>query len=134
MIVLDEQLLGRNLEHEIAKWYSGKVLFITDLRPNSVIKDEAMPELLRRQIQPTFVAINEKDFWHKIVVDKRYGVICFAWPDSRVREIPPSLRLLLRRSEFNTKAKRMGKVIRVADEKINYYTLVDRQIKTIGKS
>jgi hypothetical protein len=67
-------------------------------------------------------------------VDKRYGVICFAWPDSRVREIPPSLRLLLRRSEFNTKAKRMGKVIRVADEKINYYTLVDRQIKTIGKS
>jgi hypothetical protein len=134
MIVLDEQLLGRNLEHEIAKWYSGKVLFITDLRPNSVIKDEAMPELLRRQIQPTFVTINEKDFWHKIVVDKRYGVICFAWPDSRVREIPPSLRLLLRRSEFNTKAKRMGKVIRVADEKINYYTLVDRQIKTIGKS
>jgi hypothetical protein len=132
MIVLDEQLLGRNLEYEIAKWYRGKVLFITDLRPHSVIKDEAMPELLRRQIQPTFVTINEKDFWHKIVVDKRYGVICFAWPDSRVREIPPSLRLLLRRSEFNTKAKRMGKVIRVADEKINYYTLMDRQIKTIG--
>jgi hypothetical protein len=131
MIVLDEQLLGRNLEHAIAKWYRGKVLFITDLRPDSVIKDEAMPELLRKQIQPTFVTINEKDFWHKIVVDNRYGVICFAWPDSRVREIPPSLRVLLRRSEFNTKAKRMGKVIRVADEKINYYTLIDRQIRTI---
>jgi hypothetical protein len=133
MIVLDEQLMGRQLEQEIAKWYRGKVLFVTDLRPNSIIKDEAMPELLRQQIQPTFVTINEKDFWHKIVVDNRYCVICFAWPDSRVREIPPSLRLLLRRSEFNTKAKRMGKVIRVADEKINYYTLVDRQIKTIGK-
>lgn len=81
MSVLDGQLLGRNLEHEIAKWH---------------------------------------------------GVICLAGPDSRVREIPPSLRLLLCRSEFNTKAKRMGKVIRVADEKINYYTLMDRQIKTMG--
>jgi len=41
MIVLDEQLLGRNLEREIAKWYRGKVLFVTDLRLNSVIKDDA---------------------------------------------------------------------------------------------
>jgi len=131
MIVLDEQLLGRNLEREIAKWYRGKVLFIIDLRPNSVVKDDAIPELLRRKIQPTFVTINESDFWQKVTVDNRYCVICFAWPDSRVREIPPSLRLLLRRPEFNTKAKRMGHVIRVADEKINYYTFYDKQVKTI---
>jgi len=57
MIVLDEQLLGRNLEREIAKWYRGKVLFVTDLR--------------------------------------------------------------------------MGKVIRVADEKTTYYTFYDRQIKIV---
>ncbi len=131
MIVLDEQLLGRDLEREIAKWYRGKVWFITDLRPQSVIKDEAIPELLRKQNQPTFVTINESDFWHKIVVDRRYCVACFAWSDARVREIPSALRLLLRRSEFNTKTKRMGKVIRVADEKINYYSLADRQMKTI---
>ncbi|MDZ7292907.1 MAG: hypothetical protein ONB44_22365 [candidate division KSB1 bacterium] len=131
MIVLDEQLLGRNLEREIAKWYRGRVLFITDLRPNSVIKDDAIPELLHRQTQPTFVTINERDFWHKVVVDNRYCVICFAWPDSRVREIPPSLRFLLRRLEFNTKAKRMGKVIRVADEKTTYYTFTDRQVRTL---
>jgi hypothetical protein len=131
MIVLDEQLLGRDLEREIAKWYRGKVMFITDLRPNSVIKDEALPELLRRQIHPTFVTINEKDFWHKIAVDKRYCVICFAWPDSRVREIPSSLRSLVRRPDLNTKAKRMGKVIRVADEKTTYYTFNDRQVRTL---
>lgn len=71
MIILDEQLLGRNLENEIAKWYRGKVRFVTDLRPKSVIKDDALPELLRRQIQPTFITINEKDFWHKISVDIR---------------------------------------------------------------
>lgn len=63
MIVLDEQLLCRDIEHEIARWYGGKVLFITDLRPNTIIKDDAIPGLLRQQIQPAFVTINEKDFW-----------------------------------------------------------------------
>jgi len=77
------------------------------------------------------VTINEKDFWHKISVDNRYGVICFAWPDSRVREIPPVLRWLLQKHEFKTKARRMGKVIRVADEKATYYTFYDRQIKMV---
>ena len=43
MIVLDEQLLGANLEQAIGKWYQGNVCFITDLRPNSIIKDEAIP-------------------------------------------------------------------------------------------
>jgi hypothetical protein len=46
VIVLDEQLLGANLEQAIGKWYQGNVCFITDLRPNSIIKDEAIPMLL----------------------------------------------------------------------------------------
>lgn len=47
MIVLDEQLLGRQLEQAIAAWYRGSVVFITDLRPNTVIKDDGIPVLLR---------------------------------------------------------------------------------------
>jgi hypothetical protein len=39
MLVLDEQLLGRNLEAALGRWYRGPVRFITDLRPGSVIKD-----------------------------------------------------------------------------------------------
>jgi len=39
MIVLDEQLLGRELDATLAQWYRGPVLFITDLRPGTVIKD-----------------------------------------------------------------------------------------------
>ncbi len=62
MIVLDEQLLGRNLEVEIARWYRGAVCFITDLRPNTVIKDDAIPQLLQQANQPTFVTINVNDF------------------------------------------------------------------------
>ncbi|MBI4639564.1 MAG: hypothetical protein HY731_02655 [Candidatus Tectomicrobia bacterium] len=131
MIVLDEQLLGRNIELEIAKWYRGAVRFIIDLRPNSVIKDEAIPELLRRQNRPTFVTINEKDFWRRIAIDHRYCVVCFALSDSRVSKIPQSLRSLLHRPEFRTKATRMGKVIRVADKEMSYYTFDAREVKAI---
>ncbi len=69
MIVLDEQLLGLNLDQDIASWYAGAVLFITDLRPGTIIKDDAIPALLRRQQQPTFVTINERDFWRKVTID-----------------------------------------------------------------
>jgi hypothetical protein len=37
MIVLDERLLGRGLERDIAQWYRGTVQFITDLRPHTII-------------------------------------------------------------------------------------------------
>ncbi|CAA9301650.1 MAG: hypothetical protein AVDCRST_MAG93-4647 [uncultured Chloroflexia bacterium] len=62
MIVLDEQLLGRNLEVLISSWYPGAVVYITDLRPHTVIKDDMIPALLRQQSQPTFVTINVIDF------------------------------------------------------------------------
>ncbi|HLK55885.1 MAG TPA: hypothetical protein VKU00_04960 [Chthonomonadaceae bacterium] len=58
MIVLDEQLLGRGLETAIARWYPGTVRFITDLRPGTVIKDDAILMLLSREAEPTFLTIN----------------------------------------------------------------------------
>ena len=85
MIVLDEQLLGRGLERDIAQWYRGTVQFITDLRPHTIIKDEAIPVLLRRQAQPTFVTINERDFWRKVATDQRYCMVCFVLSDARAR-------------------------------------------------
>jgi hypothetical protein len=132
MIVLDEQLLGRNLESDIAKWYKGAVYFINDLRPNTVIKDDAVPALLRQQDQPTFVTINDRDFWRKVSIANQYGVVCFTLPDSRVKEISQRLRALLQRSEFNTKAKRMGIVIRVTDNDISHYAFNQREIKTLS--
>ena len=128
MIVLDEQLLGRHIERDIAKWYRGTVQCIIDLHPNSIIKDDAIPELLRTQSQPTFVTINEQDFWRKVKADMRFCVVCFAIPDTRAREIPQSLRLLLQRADFRTKARRMGKVIRVSHQDVRYYTVPNSQI------
>jgi hypothetical protein len=132
MIVLDEQLLGRGLERDIAQWYRGTVQFITDLRPHTIIKDEAIPVLLRRQAQPTFVTINERDFWRKVATDQRYCIVCFVLSDARAHEIPLALRVLLRRPELRTKAQRMGKIMRVTNNDLSYYTFSDRQVRTIS--
>jgi hypothetical protein len=66
MIVLDEELQGLGLETAIAHWYRGAVLIVKQLRPDTVIKDEAIPELLRQVKQPTFVTINHTDFWRRL--------------------------------------------------------------------
>jgi len=131
MIILDEQLLGRNIELEIAKWHQGVVRFITELRPHTVIKDDAIPELLRKENQPIFVTINEKDFWQKVATNNQFCIICFTLPDSRANEIPQALRSLFRQPELKTKAKLMGKVIRVTTKEISYYTFNKRGVKRI---
>src|SRR5690242_16364365 len=96
MLVLDEQLLGRDLDTALARWYRGPVLFITDLRPGTVIKDDAIPVVLQQQHQATFLTINAIDFWRKVAVNARFCVVCFAVPDSRAQEIAVLLRAVFR--------------------------------------
>ncbi len=62
MIVLDEQLKNSGLAEQIARWYTGRIVTLTALRPGSVIKDDAVPMLLREVREPTFVTINVTDF------------------------------------------------------------------------
>ena len=59
--------------------------------------------------QPTFVTINESDFWRKTAINNRFCMVCFALPDSRACEISQRLRTLLDQPLFDTKKKRMGK-------------------------
>jgi hypothetical protein len=82
MILLDEQLCREPLRMAIAQWHRGKIRCITDLRPSSVIKDDAAPELLLSVKQPTLVTINYKDFWRKIAAHRDYCAICIDLPTS----------------------------------------------------
>jgi hypothetical protein len=58
-------------------------------------------------------------------------MVCFALPDSRVREIPTCLRALLDHPLFDTKKKRMGKMIRVAEWEVSYYSVDDMAVRSI---
>ncbi|MCI0524529.1 MAG: hypothetical protein L0Y75_04625 [Acidobacteria bacterium] len=123
MIVLDEQLCREPLRMALGQWYKGKIRYVTEMRPSSVIKDDAVPELLLGVKQPTFVTINYKDFWRKIAAHRGYCVICIDLPNERWAEVSPVLKSLLHSSDFRTKNARMGKVISWRDGATKRYEI-----------
>jgi hypothetical protein len=132
VIVLDEQLLGRELEYAIGRWYRGSVCFVTDLRPGTIIKDEAIPSLLCQQRLPTFVTINANHFWQKIGADRRFCIVCFKVLDKDVPAITRLLRLLFRKPEFNSKTRRAGHVFRMnIHERVQFYSSDNGQIQDL---
>jgi hypothetical protein len=85
--------------------------------------DDGIDTLLRTQAQPTFVTINEIDFWCKIAADRHYCVVCFNLRNSQARAIPHLLRSLLRQPPFQQKGQRMGTVVHIARSGlVRYYT------------
>ena len=108
----------------------GKFVMLMNCDPN-VVKDDSIPELLLNQNYPTFLTLNEKDFWGKIEAHSKYCVMCFNWDDSRIREMPDILRSLFKMDDFKTIAARMGKVIRVSDIGIRFYVTSDKIVRHI---
>lgn len=128
MIVLDEQLKNAGVVEQIDQWYRGRVVNVTSLRPGTVIKDEAIPLLLRQVGDPTFVTINTTDFWGRMKAENHFCVVCFPFPDDRVEEIPDLLRRLFRFPEFKSKRARRGKVTLVSHTRVQYYQVNDSQV------
>ncbi|HEV8712152.1 MAG TPA: hypothetical protein VGX03_04905 [Candidatus Binatia bacterium] len=134
MIVLDEELQGLGLEEAISSWYRGSVLLVKVLRPRTVIKDEAIPALLRRVRQPTFVTINYGDFWRRVAAERSFCLLCLKLTADQADEVPHWLRRLFRFPEFQTKNVRMGKVALVSPRSIQYYSVEDNLIHLLGWS
>jgi len=132
MIVLDEQLLSYGLQASIARWYRGAVTDITQLRPNTVILDEAIPMLLRAVSRPTFVTINVADFWRRLAPNPRFCIVCCAVPHTRAQEVPDLLRRVLALEPFRTRSRRLGKIVRVSPQHVRYYTTDTQAIHLIA--
>jgi hypothetical protein len=130
MIVLDENLHDRRIIAAISTWYPGRVVSVTTLRPQSVIKDEAIPDLLRKVAQPTFVTINVSDFWKRVEPRISYSIVNVDLPKERLREIPDLLRDLFRLPEFKTRRARMGKIVRLTRNRVEYYES-DRRVRIL---
>ncbi|HKZ82116.1 MAG TPA: hypothetical protein VJ793_00485 [Anaerolineae bacterium] len=131
MIVLDEEIHGPSIARPIAAWYVGRVVSVTALRPKTLVKDDAISTLLRAASHPTFITINGADFWRRISADLRYCVVCVELPATQMLALPDLLRRFLRLPEFKTKAARMGKVVRLRPNRIEYYE-ADRHIHTLA--
>jgi len=133
MIVLDEGIHGHFIIKPIASWYNGRVISVTALRPKTVIKDDAIPSLLRAASRPTFITINTTDFWRIASADSRYCILCFDLDAKQIKTLPDSLRRLLQLTEFKTREARLGKVARVRSNRIDYYEL-DKRVHTLTRS
>jgi hypothetical protein len=131
VLVLDENLNDHRLIAALSSWFPGKVISITELRPRSIIKDDAVSTLLHKVSHPSFVTINVTDFWKKIHPHADYCIIAVDLPKKRSREIPDLLRVLFRHPTFRTKASRMGKIIRLTHKRVDYYES-DRHILSIA--
>ncbi len=131
MIVVDENIHDQRIMQAISAWYPGQVISLTTLRPNTVIKDHAIPALLLKVAQPTFITTNVADFWKKVQPHNAYCMVTIALPKERMREVPALLRRLFRHSDLKTKAARMGKVVRLTSNRIKYYES-DRQVHALS--
>ncbi len=123
-IILDDQLFDIEVLIPLARWIT--VQRLRDVRPGEVIKDERVPEVLRRLQQPTFVTI-DMGFWDKSLRDTRYCILCFPLRNDEQHQLPALLRRLLQLPQFRTKAERMGKVARVSPSHIEYWQMGDEQ-------
>lgn len=131
MLILDESIENPLIARSIATWYPGQVTSIRTLRPATLIRDEAIPTILYRVRQPTFVTINVDDFWKRTPADLRYAIVALEIQQNRASYLSILLRNLLRLPELRTKTLRMGKVIHVRPTYIEYYE-ADRQIRTLA--
>ncbi len=121
MIVLDEHLDDPEIKKAIERWYPGKVINITEARRKTRILDPAIPALLLRLKDPTFVTINWSDFWpHRRAIRHRgYCMICLKLTLDRVLETPEEVRAVLR--QFPNKRDRMGKILLVGQTTIEVF-------------
>src|SRR5205085_8211880 len=104
---------------------------VRELRPGTVIKDEAVPTVLGRYKNATFLTGNVTDFWRKLPAHARYCLVCVPLPTQRQAEIPDLFMAFLRHSSFRTVRQRMGKVVRLNRTEVLYYAINQRAITRV---
>lgn len=132
MIVLDEHLDEGLVLRPLSRRLKSQVVSVRELRPGTVIKDEAIPTLLRQYRNATFVTANVSDFWRKLPAHARYSLVCVPVPTERQGENPDLLVAFHRHLAFRTVGQRMGKVIRLNKDEILYYVVNQRTVSRVA--
>jgi hypothetical protein len=117
-LVLDEHLGRTEVLVPLQRWIT--TAKIEDLAGDEILKDDRILQLLRQQKQSTFITLDD-DFFHRRLCDRRYCLMYCVVPRQQQHRIPEILRRVFRLPEFSTKAARMGKVIRVHEQDIDFW-------------
>src|SRR5689334_9982449 len=99
--ILDDQLDVQDVMRPVQQWTTAERL--GNLRPDELILDDRVPDILRTLNQPTFITI-DRGFWDGRLCHPDYAIVFFALTREQQERIPPLLRAFLRRPEFRTRA------------------------------
>lgn len=108
MNILDENIL-KDQRDLLLKW-GVKLRQIGYEVSRKGIKDEDIIPWLLQLSRPTFFTL-DSDFYERSLCHREYCLVCL---DVKQNEAAVFVRRLLRHKEFNTQAKRMGRVIRLS--------------------
>ena len=117
MIVLDENFPDSQCQRLIGWRISFKQVAFEIGREG--LKDDEIIPLLHQLDQPTFFTLDD-DFYNPRLRHPRY---CLVYLDVTQYESAAFIRRTLKHPEFNTKAKRMGNVIRVSHAGLTIWKL-----------
>lgn len=117
MNVLDENIVASQ-RHLLQKWRIKFHQIGHDIA-RSGIQDEEIVSFLHKLGSITFFTL-DYDYYHRQLCHKNY---CLVYLDINDNEAATFIRRLLRHPAFNTKAKRMGKVIRVDNTRLQVWHL-----------
>ena len=116
MLIADENIS----EEEISRLRESgiRVRLIADVAARSITDENIFPVLHRLKL-PTFFS-KDKDFWNHGLVHADYCLVCLDIPEHEGK-IAAFMRRFLTQPDFNTKGKRMGKVVRVHVRGIEFF-------------
>ena len=117
MNVLDENIL-KDQRQLLRNWRVRIHQIGYDVGRKGMKDDEIIPLLLQLR-RPTFFTL-DTDFYERNLCHVRYCLVCM---DVKQDEAATFVRRLLRHEEFNTQAKRMGKVIRLSSAGLSVWQL-----------
>src|SRR5687768_12098067 len=109
MIVLDENIIASQCE-QLRGWRFSFRQIGEDLGRKGMDDVEEIIPLLHQLTQPTFFT-RDDDFCNRALCHSGY---CLAYLSVPKEQAARFIRSLLRHREFNTRAKRMGRVLRVS--------------------
>jgi hypothetical protein len=115
LIVLDENILdGQRVLLEA--WRLAPRQIGVDLGRKG-LKDEQIIVLLRKQLTPTFFT-RDAGFYRPNLKHRSY---CVVLADVGQNEVATFIRRFLRHPGFNTRAKRMGRIVRISHVGITFW-------------
>lgn len=126
--ILDEQLAVSEVISPLQKRL--KIQRLVELRPGERILDDRIPEILLTLTKPTLITL-DSDFWRMDLCHADYSIFYFALREDDQDQVPKLLLKSLKLDPFKTRAKRMGKVVRIAKARIQYWKCGSNILHTV---